>query len=93
MVKHTYFEMKLVLINQLSREKYEFDVQDTTIYRNYYDFQIELPEGIQDGQYVLSLYNDDNELLYSDIAQVGDYVGDNQTYSGNNNDNRIVYNG
>ena len=85
--------MKLTLKNELSREIYEFEVEDLQIYRYYYQFLIELPEGIQDGQYALALYNDDDELIYSDIAQVGDYTDTTPSYSGNNNDNRIVYNG
>lgn len=90
-----HFSIKLV--NNLT--KYEFslqDLEDKETSRLFYTFDITLPEGLVDGEYAYTLYDENNVVLATGLLQVGDYKPDNKTYEQNTikeNNGYITYGG
>lgn len=88
--------MKLILKNNVDKKEYEFTVTDLGDSVMFYHFEnIQLPNGIVDGEYSYFLYDNDNNLVAQGLAQIGDYVpstGDQKTYTSQDN-NYLQYNG
>lgn len=88
--------MKLVLKNNVDKKQYEFTVTDVGDSSLYYHFEdVQLPSGIDEGEYTYFLYDSANTLVATSLCQVGDYVpssGEQKTYTSQNN-NFIQYNG
>lgn len=86
--------MLLKIVSNYSKKEYTFDVEDESLSRLNYAFDIQLPEDILDGEYTYFLYSGD-EVITIGLCQIGDYerpVETTTTYK-NNEDNIIVYNG
>lgn len=86
--------MLLKLTNNLSKITTEFSgLTDQDTSRLYYIFDITLPEGMDEGEYSYELFDDDNNSVVSGLAQIGDYVPENKTYTTQETNGYIQYNG
>lgn len=91
----TQFSLKLV--NNLT--KYEFtleDLEDKETSRLFYTFDITVPDGLVDGEYAYTLYDENHAVLATGLLQIGDYNPDNTTYEQNTikeNNGYITYGG
>lgn len=86
--------MVLKLINNVSKNTIEFEVNDKQSSTIFYQFDITLPEGCIDGEYNYELI-DNEKIVATGLLQIGDYEKDfkeNKEYENNNTDT-IVYNG
>lgn len=83
--------MTLKLTNNVTKKEYEFNVEDKNDSRLYYSFEVELEDGMDDGEYDYQLYDDD-EIVAHGICQIGDYVPQHTIYD-NNNQGYTQYNG
>lgn len=73
--------MKIILENNITHKSYEFDVNDSATSRLYFHFQIQLEEGMDDGEYSCSLFDDDKKnCFWTGLIQVGDYKQTNKKY-------------
>lgn len=73
--------MTLKLISNLTKKEYELTgLEDLATSRIWYTFDITLPEGMDDGEYTYTLYDDD-VVKASGLLQVGDYVPEKTTYN------------
>jgi hypothetical protein len=99
--------MTLKLTNNVTKNIIEIEVEDNKNSTLFYQFDIQLPEGCEDGEYTYELINSeficDNGICYgpydkviaTGLLQIGDYQRDlniNREYN-ENNKNTIVYNG
>lgn len=86
--------LTLKLVNNLTKKSYIIDnlVENANSTDIFYCLDIQLPEGILDGEYTYFLYQD-GYLLVQGICQIGDYTPNNTTYNNNNERETIVYNG
>lgn len=85
--------MKLKLYNNLTKIEYEFDeLQDNLKSNQFYNFKIQLPSGITDGEYTYRLFDENDKEIALGLLQVGDF--ERQTIQ-HNNDKKgyITYNG
>lgn len=78
--------MTLKFKNNVGKQEYEFTVTDIGDSSLYYHFEdVQLPSGIDDGEYSYELYDEDNVLVAQGLVQIGDYVPeDKKTYENNN---------
>ena len=83
--------MKLVLINSLSKEKYELIVRDNGSTMNYYKLEINLYDNMAEGEYEYTLLDDNNNEISNGLLQIGNYKQNNKQYS--DKKTNIVYNG
>lgn len=83
--------MKLKLYSNLLNKSWLLDVKDAGSTMNYYKFDINLPDNIDDGQYNYELIDDNDNIIDTGIIQVGDFTQNNKQY--NNKKENIVYNG
>ena len=67
-------QMKIKLINNLTKVEYDLPVSDNKVSAKYWNFNLTLPDGIQDGEYSYQVYDDDNISIASGLAQIGDYT-------------------
>ena len=58
-----------------------------------YEFYVELPEGMDDGEYSYVLMDDENNPLATGVAQVGDYTPSKQSYTGQTKNTYVQYQG
>lgn len=95
--------MELRLINNVSKNIIEIQVEDNKNSTLFYQFDIRLPEGCEDGEYTYELIDyviEDfviglRKVVARGLLQIGDYQRDlniNREYN-ENNKNTIVYNG
>lgn len=85
--------MKLILENNVTHRKYEYDVDDLLTSRIYFHFQIQLEEGMDEGEYDARLFdNDKSNCFWQGLAQLGDYKPQNKKYKTNKNEIK-QYNG
>lgn len=82
--------MLLKLYNTLSKNSYEFIVNDTGNSNINYKVSLKLDEGMADGEYSYKLY-DNNKLVSRGLAQIGNYVPQTTTYT-KTEDGYIQYN-
>ena len=86
--------MTLKLRNTLTKIEYTFDnLVDELVSRLFYTFDITLPEGMDDGEYAYTLYDDRNVVKATGLLQVGDYKPQNNTYTAQTQNGYIQYNG
>lgn len=86
--------MTLKLRNNLTKIEYTFDnLVDELVSRLFYTFDITLPEGMDDGEYAYTLYDDRNVVKATGLLQVGDYKPQNNTYTAQTQNGYIQYNG
>lgn len=83
--------MTLKFKNSLTKVEYSFEVTDNGGGGFFYSFDIELPEGIDDGEYEYRLYDGEDEKAVG-LVRIGDYTMDTVQYE-NNNGKYKVYNG
>ena len=82
----------ITLINNLTKKEYVYnDVEDNTNDSIYFNFNIDTTCLI-DGEYTLYLYTENNQLITTELVQIGDYVNKHST-SYNKNDKYVTYNG
>lgn len=87
--------MTIKLFNNLTKREINLenldDIQDS---RMFYHFNITLPEGLDDGEYAYTLYDDEDVVKATGLLQIGDYVREDTQYTGHSTDNKyITYNG
>lgn len=94
--------MTLKLTNNVTKNIIEIEVEDNKNSTLFYQFDILLPEGCEDGEYTYELidyviedFTVGPKVVATGLLQVGDYQKDlniNREYN-ENNKNTIVYNG
>jgi hypothetical protein len=87
--------MKLILKNNVDKKEYEFSVTDLEDSGMFWHFNINLVDGMPDGEYSYVLYDNDNKQVAEGLLQIGDYEIKQQeqpVYTNNNNE-YIQYNG
>lgn len=85
--------MKLSLENNVTHKKYEYSVEDLLTSRLYFHFQIQIEEGMDEGEYSYFLYDDEKKNCFGQgLAQLGDYKPQNKKYKTNKNEIK-QYNG
>lgn len=66
--------MILILKNNVSKQEYVITgITDLNTSVMYWTFDVVLPEGVIDGDYNWDLTDDNNVLLSSGLARIGDY--------------------
>ncbi len=70
---------KIVMENCLDKRQYKVTLSDEEMNGYYLEGDIKLPKNIPDGEYTLSLYEDE-ELLAQDLVRVGDYKAEKPVY-------------
>lgn len=83
--------MKLKLKNNLSNQEYILDVRDAGSTMNYFKFDINLPNNMDDGQYEYELIDDNENVISNGLLQLGDFTQNNKQYS--DKKTNIVYHG
>lgn len=78
-------KMLLQLTNQVTKKTYEFEVEELNTSRNYYNFNIELEEGMDDGEYKYILYDEFGVGVSDGTLQIGDYIENKIDYKQENN--------
>ena len=72
--------MKLILENNLTHKKYEFDkIPVYSVSSIGYEIGFSLPDGILDGEYTYTL-NKDEQVIGRGLLQIGEYVEDMKEY-------------
>lgn len=95
--------MTLKLTNNVTKNIIEIEVEDNKNSTLFYQFDIRLPEGCEDGEYTYELIDyviEDfvvglRKVVATGLLQIGDYqrnLNINREYN-ENNKNTIVYNG
>ena len=84
--------MQLKLINCVTKERYEFEVEDDKSSTQYYHLELELQEGMPDGSYDYVLYDDNDIKKASGVLQIGEYEIGGSSYDATVS-KRIVYEG
>lgn len=84
--------MELIFTNNVTKIQYSITgLTDLCTSALFWQFNINLPEGMLDGEYEYVLV-DDNRVVANGLLQIGDYTPSKQTY--NNTDNGYtVYGG
>lgn len=86
--------MTLKLQNNVTKRVYTFEnLEDLLKTRLFYTFDITFPEGMDDGEYAYTLYDEQNIVKATGLLQVGDYVPNNNTYTAQTQNGYIQYNG
>ena len=85
--------MTIKLVNTLTNKAYYLEnlQENANSTDMFYCFDIQLPEGMVDGEYEYFLYDDGYELVKG-LCIIGDFEPNSDTYH-NNNSETIVYNG
>lgn len=83
--------MKLKLYDSIENKSWLLDVKDAGSTMNYYKFNINLPNDINDGCKIYTLLDDNNNEISNGLLQIGDYKQNNKQYS--DKKQNIVYNG
>lgn len=76
--------MKIILKNSLNLTEINLDVRGYDATLNFYKFNLNLPEGMKDGEYEYTLMDDDNKVISTGLLQIGDYEPNNKQYESNN---------
>lgn len=58
-----------------------------------YVFNLTLPEGVDNGEYNYTLFDDDNVVVATGVAQIGSYTPQKTTYTAQTNNDYIQYEG
>jgi hypothetical protein len=71
-------------MNNLDKREYSFDVNDQEDSRSFFHFYFSLEDGMPDGEYTYTLFNDDDVVVATGLLQVGDYKAPSTAYTKNN---------
>lgn len=72
--------MILQIINNVTKQDWNYTVDDADKYRDYYLFEgLQLQEGMPDGEYTYNLWDDD-VIVSTGLMRIGDYKAQNKTY-------------
>ena len=83
--------MELLIKNNVTKAEYSFTgITDLCTSALFYQFNINLPSGMEEGEYEYVLKNG-SDVLAKGLLQIGDYTPTKQVY--NNNKTYITYNG
>lgn len=85
--------MNFVLKNSVTKAEYTFEVEDICDSSIFYHFNINLYENMDDGDYEYTLFDDNNEKVAVGLVRIGDYVAPTSSYTENNNETYVQYNG
>ena len=58
-----------------------------------YVFDVELPDGMDDGEYEYVLMDDDNNPLATGVAQIGSYIPEKTAYTAQTKNTYVQYQG
>lgn len=83
--------MKLKLYDSIENKIWLLEVKDAGSTMNYYKFNINLPNDINDGCKIYTLLDDKDNELSNGLLQIGNYKQNNKQYS--DKKTNIVYNG
>lgn len=86
--------MLLKFENNVSKKEYEFqvsDVGDSVLFYHFEDFILD--EGMDDGQYSYTLFDDEDKIVAVGLVQIGDFLPSTTAYTKENKDVFIQYNG
>ena len=84
------------LENNVTKKRYEFNVEDIGDSQLFYHFNMSLSDTLDDGEFTYWLYDDEATLLATGLAQVGDYTvpsGSTATYHQTSGTTYIQYQG
>lgn len=73
-------KLRLELTNNVTKTITNYDVIDYFSSNIFFDFEIELEEGIIDGEYTYNLYDGDC-LVANGLCQIGDYKAKGKVYN------------
>lgn len=84
--------MSIKLINNLTKaviflENLTENANSTDLF---YCFDIQLPEGVDDGEYAFILY-DDGYAVANGLCQIGEFLGNRKSYNNDTDKPFIVY--
>ena len=86
--------MKLNLVNNLTKVVYDIEnLTDLKVNQLNYAFDIQVPAGIDDGEYNYTLFDDDDNIVATGILQIGSYEPEKQSYTAQTNNGYIQYEG
>lgn len=75
--------MTLKLINNLTKKEYELtNLEDLSMSRIFYTFDVIFPAGMDDGEFSYTLYDGD-VVKATGLLQVGNYTPEKTTYENN----------
>lgn len=73
--------MILQMINSVTKQEWNYTVDDANKYRDYYLFEgLQLEEGMPDGEYTYNLLDEDDDIVSTGLMRIGDYKASNKTY-------------
>ena len=84
--------MDIKLTNNLSKRTYFFEnlVENSNSTDLFICLDIQLPEGIEDGEYSLILY-DNGVAISHNLCQIGDYEPLKESYNNDTENSYIIY--
>lgn len=86
--------MYLKLTNNLTKIDYTFTgLTDNLESRLFYAFNLSLQEGMADGEYTYTLFDDDDQVKATGLCQIGDYKPEEKHEYKKDNNGYIQYNG
>lgn len=72
--------MLLKFRNNLTKNEYEFNVNDWYSSTIFFEFEIELKSDMEDGEYTYNLYDGDIKVAEG-LLQIGDYKAKGKVYN------------
>lgn len=76
-------EYQLKITNMVTKKETVFsNMEDLSSKGDYYKFSIELPEGMEDGEYEWLLYDSNGGFAGSGLMVIGDYIENKNEYEG-----------
>lgn len=78
-------EYQLKITNMVTKKETVFtDLNDMSIGGDFYQFKIELPKDMEDGEYEWLLYDSNGGFAGSGLMVIGDYIDNKNEYEGEN---------
>lgn len=78
-------EMRMKLVNNLTKKEVIIHVSDKNTSKMYFLFEIELPV-LDDGEYTYELLDENDEKIASGLVQIGDYKPEKTVYNNAKNE-------
>lgn len=86
--------MRLLLKNNVDKKEYTFTGEDLGDSVMFWHFNINLYDGMPDGEYGYFLYDNEEKLVAEGLVQVGNYeIREEEKHIYNNENNYIQYQG
>lgn len=86
--------MKLTFTNKITHKSYDYDVTDMADSGMFWHFKLSLDSGFDDGEYEYLLYDENNALVASGVAQIGNYKAESvSSYTKTEKETYIQYKG